>query len=388
MVKRCPKIVRLFLAVVGASLPFWSPACKDFSATDVPAGGRDGDAQSLAGFASAAGGDTQAGGGGTQAGSADASFHDGGTQAGSVDATFHDGGAASAGVPPNAFGGSNDGGMAQSAGGIDGKGGDSTRERTPDTYDGLTLWIEATEDFCTLDDQQRVSSCVDRAGGNKTAVQPNPSWRPELTDSKLGQHPALILSRTLAGAPDAATFLVVDDHPSLQFGREDFAYVVVASWHNSNLPEHSYGGYGRIVSKQATMPPYSGVALLANYPGINVGGPTTSRFAAQLDTSGDVALSSRKDLNDDAMRVYAACRTGGVVSVRVNGDVLGEIYMSPTDVSEPGAAVLIGGSTGEGLDGQIAEVVLLRGSESVEGLPALEHYLMNKYDIQPGWELR
>jgi hypothetical protein len=197
-----------------------------------------------------------------------------------------------------------------------------------------------------------------------------------------------VLSRELAGAPNAGTFLTIGDDSSLQFAREDFAYVVVANWHNSNTPANQYAGYGRIVSKQSLVPPFRGVVLLANYPTINVGGPTATRFVTQLDVEGDAVFSSWSNLNDDAVRVYASRRVGGVVAARIDGQTVGEFHMSPSDVSEPGAPVMIGGSTGEGLDGNIAEVVVLHGATSVAGLAALERHLMSKYGVTTGVALK
>lgn len=222
---------------------------------------------------------------------------------------------------------------------------------------------------------------MDRSGNGNHAEQAEASRRPGWEESKINGHPALLLSRGLAGAPDAATFLEVSDDESLQFGEDDFAYVVVASWENSAIPENSYAGYGRILSKQSPTPPYDGVALLANYPGLNPTGRTATRFAAQLDVFGTVALSSRTSLNDDVVRVYTAWRAADVLSVRINGETVGQVEAPYTDVSTPDAPVLIGGGQGEGLDGNIAEIIMLRGIANLEDLSALERHLMRKYAI-------
>jgi hypothetical protein len=264
-----------------------------------------------------------------------------------------------------------------------GQAGAPNQEREPDSFEGLALWIEAANELCSRDEYQRVQSCVDRSGNGNDAEQGQPSQRPAFLDSGINGHAALSLSRELAGGPDAATFLIVADSQSLQFGEDDFAYVVVASWKNSPYPGGNFAGYGRILSKQSPTEPYDGVALLANYPGINVGGKTATRFAAQLDIFGTVALSSQTNLNDDTVRVYTACRTDDEVSVRINGETVGQVYTSPANVSTPGASVLIGGSQGDGLDGLIAEIIVLHGTTEPEDLSALEHHLMSKYDITP-----
>lgn len=100
-----------------------------------------------------------------------------------------------------------------------------------------------------------------------------------------------------------ARTLVVEDAASLRLAEEDFVVALVAAWTNdTDVVDSGYGGYGIMLTKQTMLDPYSGLALLANYPGLASNHPTAARFAVQLDLDGSHALSASTKLGGSSQR--------------------------------------------------------------------------------------
>jgi hypothetical protein len=112
-------------------------------------------------------------------------------------------------------------------------------------------------------------------------------------------------------------------------------------------------------------------------------------FAAQVEyLSGYFAPSSKGGLNDGTARLYGGRRTGGTsVETRINGVAVGaQVTPTVVDVSAVGVPIALGldVANGEGsqqLDGDIAEVVAIRGTLAAADLACFESYLITKYAL-------
>jgi len=283
-----------------------------------------------------------------------------------------DGGFASAGGAE--AGGASAGGEDASAG-AGGEGDTPTVGLEPGAFDNLALWLEASDSSCSLGADNRVSWCRDLSGKGNHAFQSDPLLKPKYGAALVNGRPAL----TFDGEPSV---MIVADHASLQFGSDEFMYLVVARWRNEAEPSAAYGGYGSLLAKVEAASPYRGVALLANYPAVFPDLPALRRFAVQLEASGGLVLSYSNYLNDDAFRVYAARRVGERLEMRINGEVQAATQIAiELDVSAKGQALWIGGPKGQQLRGDIAEIIALKGAIGEVGLDRLESHLLRKFGL-------
>lgn len=277
-------------------------------------------------------------------------------------------------------------------GGAAGQGGDSlvpAEELAPNDFPTLVLWLEASEEACSVDVADNVWACRDGSSYGNDAFE-RPSYDvPKYARAVINGHAALHFEPLFDSNGDYPTTLQVADTQSMRFGADDFAYVVVMRWNNSEKVRfrtayvYSYNGSGGILSKQNGVPPYNGIFLMANLPSPFLGADAGTRFAVQLSVDGPLAISYSDGLNDNAFRVYTLRRRGTDLALRINGDREGGTKLKPNvDASGEDGALLLGGVIGQPLRGDIAELVGLKGNFTDDELHALEQHLIVKYALK------
>lgn len=116
---------------------------------------------------------------------------------------------------------------------------------------------------------------------------------------------------TFAGRGD---MLVVRDHPSLQFGSEEFVIDIVMRYDmpTSGLPG-CLDNFGALFVKTAPSYPFRGPAIFANY-GYPIANPVV---AGQIDTTHYVAAESNSSImyNDDVPRLITLYRSGPALTL-------------------------------------------------------------------------
>jgi hypothetical protein len=182
------------------------------------------------------------------------------------------------------------------------------------------------------------------------------------------------------------SYLAIDDNPSLRFGTEDFAILVVGRHDRPSAQALGVGyglttGYGMLYGKTRVEGPYEGVGLFVNFPAET---PTT-RFGAQTSYWHGVS-SSTEGLNDNRVHIFGARRVGSMLEVRVDGRTEARIHTANDDVSAVGRPAFIGGHPIERgviqqLRGDIAEIVLAQGVSDAY-LAHIEAQLVAKYGIE------
>ena len=372
----------LAATIVGASL--CPVACRDFKNAAVH----------VEGAAAGAAGD-RTGSGGTDRGGMDEA-HEGGASGASMRAD-------SEGAAPSVAG--TGGVLAGSAGAtLDSKeggrnaGGDAgadqggALERAPQTFDSLSLWLEASPASCSVGNDERVSHCTDLSPHGNDASQPDPSEQPQLIASVINGHDVLRFEPTPEpGVQDDAHDLVVADAPSLRLGVEDFICAIVGRWKNSDTPRYeahgdsiffSYSGFGGLITKVEDVVPYAGLVIFANYPSAIQTAHAWTRFTVQLDLSGYVAFSYSDRLNDSQFRLYLVRRAGSDLSIRINGRQEGGMRLRPElNLDAFGSSMFIGGRRGQPVDGDIAELAIFKGATADEDVSGLERHYLRKYDL-------
>jgi len=241
---------------------------------------------------------------------------------------------------------------------------DATTDATP-PYDvkttaGLVLWLDAAQGVTGT---SAVSAWADQSGSNNSAAMATANYQPALVAASIGGKPAIHFT--------GGTHLAVADAVSLQWGTADF-HVSIVLKHNTLSST-----YGMVFSKQEAANPFPGPGIFANYPlpsqGTAIGGQVNYNTYISTATTG---------LNDNVGRQFSLTRTGGVISVRVNGTQTTGAS-SAINVDAVGRVLSLGANAtgGQALSGDIAEVIAVKGAISVGTMASLEGYLKAKYSL-------
>ncbi|HEY5241992.1 MAG TPA: hypothetical protein VIJ22_11025, partial [Polyangiaceae bacterium] len=189
------------------------------------------------------------------------------------------------------------------------------------------------------------------------------------------------------GNASYGNMMTIADSAALQWGSGDYLIEVVTLY--DNVPaaasvSDAATGYGAFYSKQSTGGnPALGVAFLANTPAGDTTAGTTafSSFVQVIQGVSNPTLG----FNDGTARLLGTQRTGGTtLTLRVNGAQTTSATVAAEDVDAPNVVVSLG-ATGDAstarLDGDIAELIAVKGTISAADLASLESGLMVKYGL-------
>ncbi len=234
---------------------------------------------------------------------------------------------------------------------------------------GLVLWLDAAKGV-TKNNQNQVSLWADQSGNSNDAAQGSSTLQPVYAATVINGLPALHFTSSNSGSE-----LAIKDAQTLQWGTGDWLVEVVARFDNSaNLNATGYAAFYVKPSMNA------GVVLVGNA----VDPPNNTVAAGLTGAIGPMDFVLQKSAyNDNAGRNYAFRRVGQSLELRVNGmQVTAQNQSSMIDVSASGVDVAIGQYMMSGLmDGDIAEMIAVKGSISNGDLAGLESYLKSKYNL-------
>lgn len=264
---------------------------------------------------------------------------------------------------------------------------DASNEATADAADGgfylgsvpgLVFWLDAAKGV-TKNNQNQVSRWADQSGKMNNAVQSKASRQPVHNVSGINGRPTLHFAQ---GATEGMQ-LVITDSASLQWGTGDFLLEVVGRFDND--PAGNFDtGIGMFVFKPGAL---QGIIFAGNRtPGGNL--PASAGLMARIDMNVpgngnhvDVGAS----YNDSAPRNYAFRRRGTTLDLSVGGaSVASRTEVGNIDVSAAFINVYVGSNdtaTKFRLDGDIAELIAVKGTTSASDLAAIEAYLKGKYNL-------
>jgi hypothetical protein len=182
--------------------------------------------------------------------------------------------------------------------------------------------------------------------------------------------------------------LNIADSATLQWGSEDYLIEVVTRY--DNMPTVTSAtdratGYGTFYSKQTQNPqlPAEGVAFFGNTPASDMAGGTTA-FSSYVYVASGVT-NAATGFNDGTARLLGTQRTGTTtLALRVNGAETATKTVQTMNVDEVGTGARIGASgdaTIARLDGDIAEMIAVKGAISATDLATIESYLAAKYGL-------
>lgn len=245
-------------------------------------------------------------------------------------------------------------------------GGDAAPSFDPASLGGrLVLWLKAEAQYVQADGGVRWR---DQSPAKNDAVQADPARVPALStaDAGVGGHAAVRFT--------GQEYLQIADHASLRWAQADFAiYAVVRHF---NVPP----SYAIIYAKWTDVSPFPGIFLWANYPGTPADG-----YVTRLDTAR--VVSSDGGQNDGKARVVGAWKAGSRFELRIDGAKVGEIPdaggYDPVGFDAVGRPVFLGGRPElvQMLDGDVAEIVGVKGALSVAEIGNIEAYLKTRHGL-------
>jgi hypothetical protein len=280
---------------------------------------------------------------------------------------------AEAGGPDTSAGmdaGVDSGGM--DAAGMDASGTDGGIRAIP----GLALWLDANLGV-TKNNQNQISQWDDQSGNANHATQGVANRQPIHTQSVINNLPT---ARFNQGTTNGMMMNIADS-ATLRWGTGDYLIEIVARFNNDptsgtqtraglfwgKFPTGMMGGTGAIFLANNPI----GMTPVAGLTGGIIGGNTF------------VAVST--SYNDNVARNYAYRRVGSAVELRVNGSNVATQNVNGTpNVDATGTVVRFGAdfdASTNRLNGDIAEMIAVKGAISMNDLGTVETYLKTKYGL-------
>ena len=241
---------------------------------------------------------------------------------------------------------------------------------SPKTLPNLVLWLDSevgvTAEIPDGGFSARITSWKDQSGNGNDAVPSGAGFAPR-PGSSLGGHPSIHFQ---------GTRLEISDATSLQLGTGDFALAVVGR-HTTAVDAGV--GYGFFLTKQNATNPFAGPALIGN----DALGSSVVMFQAR--TGDGQVKTPTTGFNANQPLLMVVTRTGTAVDLRLGGASAATASGAPfgVDLSAVGRSLMLGdGPTGgQGLTGDVSEVVMVKGSVAPQDVSKLEGYLKTKYGL-------
>ncbi len=234
---------------------------------------------------------------------------------------------------------------------------------------GLVLWLDAAKGITK--NGSSVTAWADQSSAKNDANAAKVA--PAYSASAINKLPAVTFDA------NTQTGMLVTDSATLQWGTGDYLIEIVSDFTNDPKNGNSTG-MGSFFSKVGKS---SGIIFFANDYDIKSQAISAGLFAAEDQNT---TLTFASAYNDGTARLYALQRVGNVVNLRVNAaQVATFTESSPVDVSATGFDIGIGVFPPQAnfalLNGDIAEVVAIKGATTNNDLAALESYLKTKYAL-------
>lgn len=246
----------------------------------------------------------------------------------------------------------------------------------PGKVPGLVLWLDGS--YGVTQDAMHVVGWSDRSGNNNNAAQTMSALQPAYVLQAVNGLPCARFDYTT----QEGQVLVVQDAPTLQFGTGDFLIEIVARYDNqpTALPSMSRA-FGAFYVK-ADFTKYLGIFFFGN----STSGET--EIQAQMSATWFVSTPTG-GYNDGKARAYGLRRAGASMEIRVNGAAAAAINGSgdlsakgfPLDIGAAGSQMGYKEASVARLDGDICEVIAVKGTVSSADLGGIESYLMTKYKL-------
>ena len=237
------------------------------------------------------------------------------------------------------------------------------------------LWLDASQSVTLAG--ARVSAWSDHSGSHNDALQTDDAHRPTVAVAAIAGLPALRFEES------RETFLAVTDAASLQFGTGGFTIAVVVANRKRTAGRGHGGGVSTVVAKPQLPGTAPEIAMHLNwFTGETTDDGTKIHFGLGEGLPG---LESTSDgYADGVARLYVTRVTsnnGMNIELRVGAKSVGTSHAQAVGVSLVGQPLRIGSTYGQSVEGDVGEVVVVKGGISDGDLGKLEAYLIAKYKL-------
>lgn len=248
---------------------------------------------------------------------------------------------------------------------------------------GLALWLKA--DVGVTSNAGIVSAWADQSGNNNNATETRVGLQPTLispgiTTALPSVHFASVPCSTNGCVGGQGNDLLIGDSPTLEWGTTDFLVEVVARYTNdpASVNHDAFGAlYISIYG-----PPNTATTGLGLYGNVFMepGDLATSSAMEAYVWNQPAAISSGTGYNNDMPHVFGMQRVGTTLSVRIDGASVGSQAIASVDTGKTGGR--LGGcenATAQRLEGDIGEVIAVKGTVAAEDLAGVEGYLKARW---------
>lgn len=248
----------------------------------------------------------------------------------------------------------------------------------------IVLWLDAARGL--TQSGGFVSAWADQTSFHNDAAQSTATLQPTLLASGIHGLPVVHFDEDTGGSSPttgAGAELDIADALSLQWSTGEFYVAIVGDFDNpldGGGPEREIGlFYGKSqTGSAAPSVSFSGNVSLGIDPSNVQGLALSTNFS-----NGDWVYTNTA-YNDGTPHLFSAQREAGTLQLRVDGAVVASNLALPDDVGAIGVPVTIGsGASGRALrlDGDIAEMLAVKGPIAQSDRAALEQYLLSKYGL-------
>ena len=176
--------------------------------------------------------------------------------------------------------------------------------------------------------------------------------------------------------------MVIPDSVSMQWGTGDFFLIVVSRFDN-NPADQNFRGVGVFFTKQANVTNFPGGFLSGNVPVVG-NGPANLGFDFATNGQAGNFVVTATAYNNNAAHAFAGQRIGNKLDLRVDSTSIGNSTSATIDVSNVGTPIRIGADGDASffrLNGDIAEMIAVKGVISAQDQAGIQAYLKTKYAL-------
>jgi len=278
--------------------------------------------------------------------------------------------------------GSGSGGTGSSSGGTgDGGTGDGGTPFNVANVSGLSLWLDAAKGLTLTSGV--VSAWADQSPNMNNAAESRAALQPSLDAAGIHGLPAVKFSANPTAA--SGNDLIINASATLGFGAGDFLIALVGQYDNAPGvgAAEQLDGYGEFYTSifGAPIDNATGLGLYGNAPPIGGNAASTSAFGFVTGTKG--VASANTGYNDGKAHLFVLRRAGTTLALRVDANEDTLTITANTDVGSPSGAHLGGieNAAAQRLDGEIAEVIAVKGALAMGDLAGIVGYLKSKYGL-------
>lgn len=254
----------------------------------------------------------------------------------------------------------------------------------PSTLGGLALWLDANVGITK--NNNGISAWADRTTNHNDASQGTAAQRPTFSASAINNLPAVHFNKDAQGQQVGGSMMTIADSASLQWGTGDFYVVIVARFDNDVTTDGAERGEGLFYSKVSSgSSDIAGVFVVGGIPTVysSTNAPANGLTFSTRNQTGDYVTTT--NLYDDGTpHAFAMQRASAKLDIRVDGTSIATANSSGFDVSNSGTPVRFGAdANGQALrlDGDVAEMIAVKGSLSQNDRTSLEAWLKSKYAL-------